>query len=1227
MLTASNPGGFAKHVFNVKVLDRPGPPDGPLAVTDVTAEKCILSWLPPSHDGGAKIEHYIIEKRETSRLAWTNVASDVQVNRFKVTKLLKGNEYIFRVMAVNKYGVGEPLESEPVMATNPYVLFVPIRGRPAPEVKWSREHGEPLERATIESTSSFTSVLIENVSRVDSGKYVLTVENGSGSKTAFVNVRVLDTPGAPQNLMIKEVTKESVSLIWDPPLIDGGSRIRNYIIEKRESTRKAYSTVSTSCHKTSWKIGQLEEGRNYFFRVLAENEYGIGLPTETTESVKVSEKPLPPGKVTLQDVSSNSVTLSWEKPDHDGGSRITGYIVEMQSKGSEKWTECLTVKVNEAVVAGLTQGEEYLFRVSAMNEKGISDPRQLSVPVIAKDLVIVPSFKLLFSAFSVLAGDDLKVDVPYVARPKAAVSWQKDGVALKETTRVNAEITERHLYLVIKEACRDDVGQYTIKLSNTAGEATAEIKIVVLDKPGPPTGPIKIDEVTADSVALSWEPPEYDGGCSINNYIVEKRDTSTTNWQIVSATVARTTIKAARLKTGTEYQFRIAAENRYGKSSVLVSESVVAQYPFKLPGPPGTPSVQSSTKESMVVIWNKPSDDGGSKILGYHLESKERNSILWVKQNKTLIQDTRFKVTGLEEGIEYEFRVYAENIVGIGKVSKQSEIHVARDPCECPGTPEAVIVTRNSVTLRWTKPEFHGGSKITGYLVEKKELPGGRWMKATIRVDGGQYTLVLKNVGGEKSVNVNVKVLDRPGPPEGPISIYGVASEKCFISWKPPQQDGGSDVTHYIVERRETSRLVWTVVESKVQTLNLKITKLLEGNEYIFRVIPVNKYGIGEPLESEPVIAKNPFVTPNAPTAVEVSNITKDSMVVTWERPTKDGGNPIAGYIVEKRDKEGVRWTRCNKRSVSELRFRVTGLLESRSYEFRVSAENAAGVGAPSSSSVYYKALDPIFKPGPPNNAKVADVSRTSVSLSWGKPIYDGGCEIQGYIVEACEVPSEEWTMCTPPSGITQTHFEIKKLQEKQEYKFRVYAINKAGVGEHADISGTIVVEEKIEAPDLDLDPELRKMITVRAGGSLRLFIPIRGRPVPEIKWEKADGEIKDTAQIDTTSSYTSLVIENVDRFDSGKYTVTAENASGVKSVFISVRVLDTPSEPINFKVKEITKSSVTLTWEPPLLDETPESLKVSEVPQPPGKVTVVDVTRSSVSLSWEKPEHDGGSR
>uniref|UniRef100_A0A3Q2W5L4 Titin n=1 Tax=Haplochromis burtoni TaxID=8153 RepID=A0A3Q2W5L4_HAPBU len=465
--------------------------------------------------------------------------------------------------------------------------------------------------------------------------------------------------------------------------------------------------------------------------------------------------------------------------------------------------------------------------------------------------------------------------------------------------------------------------------------------------------------------------------------------------------------------------------------------------------------------------------------------------------------------------------------------------------------------------------------------------------------DGGQYILLLKNPGGEKTVQVNVVVLDKPGEPQGPLVVTGITKDRCCLAWKPPLQDGGSKICHYIVERRETSRLIWTVVEQKVENICLKVTKLLEGNEYIFRVRAVNQFGVGAPLESPAVIIKDPYMLPGSPKNLEVSNIKKDSMVLTWEAPSEDGGSPVTGYIIEKHDKEGVRWTRCNRQTVTDLSFKVKGLLESHNYEFRVAAENSVGVGEPSSPTVFYKALDPIFRPGPPHNPRVTDTTRTSVFLSWGKPISDGGCEIQGYIVECCtttaEAPAaegaatdtvvEEWIMCTPATGVKKTKFEVANLKENQAYKFRVCAINKVGVGEHADVAGIVVAMDRADEPDLDIDPELRKIVTIKAGASLRLFIPIKGRPTPTIKWDKDEAPLKESAQVEITSSYTLLVIDKMSRNDSGKYTVSAENSSGTKSALVVVRVLDTPSAPVNLKVKEITNQSVTLEWEPPLLD------------------------------------------
>lgn len=82
----------------------------------------------------------------------------------------------------------------------------------------------------------------------------------------------------------------------------------------------------------------------------------------------------------------------------------------------------------------------------------------------------------------------------------------------------------------------------------------------------------------------------------------------------------------------------------------------------------------------MFVAWEKPESDGGSPITGYYIERKERNSLLWVKANDSVVRTTEYPCAGLIEGLEYTFRVSAINRAGQGKPSKKTDFVTARTP-------------------------------------------------------------------------------------------------------------------------------------------------------------------------------------------------------------------------------------------------------------------------------------------------------------------------------------------------------------------------------------------------------------------------------------------------------------------------------------------------------------------------------------------------------------------
>lgn len=106
----------------------------------------------------------------------------------------------------------------------------------------------------------------------------------------------------------------------------------------------------------------------------------------------------------------------------------------------------------------------------------------------------------------------------------------------------------------------------------------------------------------------------------------------------------------------------------------------------------------------------------------------------------------------------------------------------------------------------------------------------------------------------------NLVFADKPGPPAS-VKISHVFADRVKLRWEPPLSDGGAEITNYIIDKRETSRANWAQVTSNIhgQITNCSVEKLIEGHEYEFRVSAENKYGVGDPIVTTSVIAKNPY--------------------------------------------------------------------------------------------------------------------------------------------------------------------------------------------------------------------------------------------------------------------------------------------------------------------------------------------------------------------------------
>jgi titin len=77
------------------------------------------------------------------------------------------------------------------------------------------------------------------------------------------------------------------------------------------------------------------------------------------------------------------------------------------------------------------------------------------------------------------------------------------------------------------------------------------------------------------------------------------------------------------------------------------------------------------------------------------------------------------------------------------------------------------------------------------------------------------------------------------------------------------------------------------------------------------------------------------------------SDIKEDSVTLTWKPPKSDGGLPLTGYVVEKRDVRKTTWSKVADVDANTLSCVATKLLEGTPYLFRVMAVNKEGTSAP----------------------------------------------------------------------------------------------------------------------------------------------------------------------------------------------------------------------------------------------------------------------------------------
>jgi len=390
-------------------------PNSPTSLTavDVSPTSIELTWIKSAENNGPPVIGYKIEVKEGSGVYTTLVENTQSTNtKYTDTGLTTDTEYTYKISAINS--VGESASSNEASATplttsseptanikpNPPKSLKAVAGSPTEMIlSWKEptpNNGPDVTGYEIEfKTSSgdytplITTGLVTTYTHTDltTGTlytYRVYAKNSEGlsSPSNTISAQTGHTV-VPTNLQADDISPTSILLTWSAPSQTFGT-ITGYTIFKEFSSGVLDTITDTSNTQTSYTVTGLETDKEYTFVVKA--RYNTGTSSAVSDSASAtptldSEPPSqysvssPPQILTATAISPIQIDLSWNYPQDDGGTSITGYRIDVKV-GTDKY---ITLKQDAGSSRtyshlDLTTDTQYSYKIYAINPVGTSGP-------------------------------------------------------------------------------------------------------------------------------------------------------------------------------------------------------------------------------------------------------------------------------------------------------------------------------------------------------------------------------------------------------------------------------------------------------------------------------------------------------------------------------------------------------------------------------------------------------------------------------------------------------------------------------------------------------------------------------------------------------------------------------------------------------------------------------------------------------------------------------------
>jgi subtilisin family serine protease len=870
-VAAINSGGTSLNATPVSYTSQTSVPSAPAAPTATWAAdgSLAVSWRAPVDNGGSAITSYKLQRLVNNTFTTVREGLFLQANLLREAP---GVSYALRVIAVN--ALGESAASTTASFSVPFAKSSAPRNLVADTAsqngrvnfRWDAPEnagGALTVFYLMQYSTNGTSWISANVATATSMsmgmppkgttysyRVLAQTSAGNSDPSNVVSVTTSVTKSSSPSLRtLNFATDGSVLFTWYAPGDNGGSPITGYRVESSPNGQTFTTLTTTAANVLTATTARPAPGVRVFFRVFAITALGESNASSVASLQAPFLKATAPQNFAAVD-NGSSVAVSWTAPTDLGGSTSVTYRVQVSRDNGATWTTTNSTSGLSTIAVRPNRGATWLYRVLANTNFGFGDTSNSISIAVAAGAPSSPSWQ----------------SIGFAADGSIVLRWftpSDNGGSPITTYAIEKSYNNQTWTAVVAPAFgvntltipRENPGvRVSVRINATSALGTSPFSSVTslqmpFLKASAPQNVLIEDSQTF--VKASWQVPSNLGGSTYLIYHIDySRDNGATWLRMTS--VSSTSANLTRPTKGTTWLYRVTTFTSFGLGDSSASFSISAATTI-----PSTPSIRSFTMnpdQTMTLLFNGPSDNGGLALSGYTVE-RSANGSVWTALTTVSAAGGPVVIEKQAPGTLVYVRVIATNSLGN---SSPSSWRALQTPfVQASAVQNLTATPGSSVSLRWQAPSNLGGSTSVSYYRLESSVDGVTW-SVFANVSGTSWNVsnpakgttlnyrvtAYTNFGFGLPSNVASATAATTAPSSvTSLSIVRNSATQFTVTFGRPSDLGGLSEWSYRLERMQGNTYVAETSATGAVSNSLQIAAPAANVYGFYRVIATNAKG------------------------------------------------------------------------------------------------------------------------------------------------------------------------------------------------------------------------------------------------------------------------------------------------------------------------------------------------------------------------------------------------